>query len=214
MPERRFEGICQICGVAFTYGRNSKGTTCSFRCAALLLNNARAEKRLATFVFDGAVAKMPLSGGGFTLIDACEAQRFSRYVWRVLQGYAVRSLHDHLTGKSTTVHLHRELVTPPDGMWADHVNRNRLDNRRQNLRFATPSQNGGNRSHGFPRTKHLSAFKGVCPVPYGWWHATIAGRYLGRFRSEEDAAAAYDKAAVERYGEFAVLNFPERMGAA
>lgn len=92
----------------------------------------------------------------------------------------------------------------------DHINNQRDDNRIENLRNTTRSQNGKNRSIETGRT---SQYKGV------YWnkeknkwkaHIKINGKpkYLGYFTSEEDAARAYDRAAIEHFGIYAKLNFP------
>lgn len=94
--------------------------------------------------------------------------------------------------------------------YAEHKNRNTLDNRRCNLRVASSSQNQANR----PVTKcSTSGYKGVSwNKEMGKWQAQIGKdrrlRYLGRFSDKIEAAKAYDKAAKELFGEFAWLNFP------
>lgn len=94
---------------------------------------------------------------------------------------------------------------PKDQM--DHADMDPSNDRWSNLREANNSQNNANRRF------HTSRFKGVrffkkC----NRWAAYIRGdncqRHLGMFSSEEEAARAYDAAAMERYGEFARLNFP------
>jgi len=94
----------------------------------------------------------------------------------------------------------------------DHINGDPLDNRRQNLRPATPSQNQANRTKYQGRRGVTSRYKGVC-----WhrkdkkWMARIYrdGKqiYLGGFDCEIEAAKAYDSAALEIFGEFALPNF-------
>jgi HNH endonuclease len=95
----------------------------------------------------------------------------------------------------------------------DHWDGNGLNNRRDNLRDATHAQNMGNARK---QPGCSSQFKGVYwsqrRTGNGKWQAYIGvnhrTRYLGRFEIEEDAARAYDAAAVEAWGEFAWLNFP------
>jgi hypothetical protein len=110
--------------------------------------------------------------------------------------------------------MHRELIEVPAGMVVDHINRNSLDNRKSNLRAATAAQNMWNRCKE-KKAKATSIYKGV-----GWarqrkcWRAEIwaNGRRmsLGHFKSEVDAAKAYDRAARKYHGQFAVLNFEDK----
>ncbi len=95
-------------------------------------------------------------------------------------------------------------------LFVDHINGDGLDNRRANLRLATPAQNNWNSKSGMGRG--ASRYKGV------QWHKHrkkwvvvigVNGRkeHIGYFGDEKEAARAYDKAAKERHGEYAVLNF-------
>ena len=96
----------------------------------------------------------------------------------------------------------------PDGMQVDHINQDKLDNRVENLRLATNSQNNHNSS----RTKGKSKYKGVYKA--GWdkdkWFAklTIDGKqkYFGTHDTEEEAALAIDKAYSDLHGDYANLN--------
>ena len=98
----------------------------------------------------------------------------------------------------------------PKGLVIDHINGNGLDNRRANLRFATPTENSQNQRK---RAGCISDFKGVDFDRYKFrWRARIFFNgeciYLGRYQHETDAARAYDNAARRLYGQLANLNFP------
>jgi hypothetical protein len=97
-------------------------------------------------------------------------------------------------------------------MMVDHIDRNPLNNTRSNLRPATNSQNQANRRQSVRKT---SRYKGVFwRKDAGKWQAWIRrnriGRSLGFYLSETEAALAYDRAAVEEWGEFARPNFPQQ----
>ena len=96
-----------------------------------------------------------------------------------------------------------------EGKYIDHINGNSLDNRRENLRLATPMQNSQNMKK--PRT-NTSGYKGVSwSKARSKWLATINVNkkliYLGLFVEIVDAAKAYDKAAKEHFGTYALTNF-------
>ncbi len=81
----------------------------------------------------------------------------------------------------------------------DHRNGDSDDNRWINLREATNAQNRANTNR---MKNNKSGFKGVIAVG-NRWQATLSGRYIGRYKTPEEAHQAYLKAAIEKYGEFA-----------
>ena len=107
--------------------------------------------------------------------------------------------------------MHRTIMKPKDGIDIDHANKNKLDNRRTNLRLCSRSQNLANK---FDLNKNRSGYKGVSFFKWGnrkkRWVSQIQFRYktlrIGYFLTPEDAALAYNEAAKEYYGEFARLN--------
>lgn len=121
-------------------------------------------------------------------------------------------------GRHTSLLMHK-LITGWDQ--TDHRDGKSLNNTRGNLRKANDFENARNAGK---QRNNTSGFKGVTKRN-GKWRAQIGGRvngkrfvvHLGVFDSPEEAALAYDRAAVERHGEFAYLNFPlesqERMAA-
>ena len=108
-----------------------------------------------------------------------------------------------------TALLHRFLMglKVGDGMLVDHKNHNTLDNRRENLRVCTKSQN----TMYTRRRPNKSGYRGV-RYRKGKWDAVVTKDYqhhhVGRFNSAELAAKAYDRKAIELFGDYAMLNFP------
>jgi hypothetical protein len=89
--------------------------------------------------------------------------------------------------------------------YIDHIDRNPANNRIENLREATHSQNHGNITK---QSNNTSGYKGVSwNKGHKRWVVTFRGKLLGRFTDVILAAEAYDKAAFEYYGEFSRLNF-------
>src|SRR5947209_5570446 len=78
------------------------------------------------------------NGRGETLVDAEDYPALSQHRWQLQNGYAFRAFRTN--GQKDGLYLHRALLRPPSGLTVDHVNRDKLDNRRANLRLATRSQ--------------------------------------------------------------------------
>jgi hypothetical protein len=156
---------------------------------------------------DGDVGFLLLPDGREALVDASSLALVSGYNWSATaENYVVSGL-----GK-----LARVILDAKPGTIVDHSNGDRLDNRRANLRIVTPTQNCRNRRKASGKS---SRFKGVSyRKDRGTWLVSIKvdGRLikLGTFDSEIVAAKAYDRAALEHFGEFAVLNFDKFEAAA
>lgn len=150
-----------------------------------------------------------MTNGRVTLIDDCDYELAMTYRWHESNsGYASYTQYlGIIDGKPRfrKLMLHRIILAPPSGMICDHINRNRLDNRRSNLRVCTLSDNARNSFH-----RPKSGRKGVYAAARGKWQAQIRIgpklHSLGYYSDIEDAARAYDKAAREAYGEFACTN--------
>ena len=143
-----------------------------------------------------------LINGGYALVSDEDYEYLSQWKWaKDPTGYARRT---NLLPKTLSRNMHRLLINPPAGLVVDHINGNRLDNRRENLRLCTQSQNLGN--SGINST-NKSGIKGVCYCSQtGKWKAYLSldgkQHWLGRFGNIEDAARARAIAASEKYGEF------------
>lgn len=157
------------------------------------------------------MVKIELTRGYATVVDDCDAD-LSDFNWCALVDhkrhvYAVRTVRGSAGRK--TVYLHRVILARKlghavlKGAETDHKDGDGLNNRRSNLRLATPGQNQANSRD----RQRASRFRGVYRNSTGWM--VKIGReqqYIGWFRTEEAAAKAYNEAARRRYGPFARLN--------
>jgi hypothetical protein len=143
----------------------------------------------------------------YTIVDDEDYEKFKDYPWRKSQhGYAI--ICKYVNKRSKTFHLHRWIMNAPEGLYVDHINGDPLDNRKENLRLVTHSQNMFNVK---TYVTNKSGYRGV-----SWhslrskWRARINYKgteiHIGLFESKEEAALAYNKKAQEMYGEYARLN--------
>jgi hypothetical protein len=151
--------------------------------------------------------EIPVGHGLITFVDDEDFPMLSHWTWGIdAYGYVRRAVR--VRGRFHGILMHRQLMLPDPGQDVDHINGDKLDNRKANLRPCTRRENVQNQRkfHG------TSQYKGVY-----WdrrnskWTAklTTGGRqfYLGLFSDEIEAARAYDAKAREMYGEFSRVNF-------
>ena len=159
--------------------------------------------------------KIFLGEGLYTIVDLSDYYLLNNFRWSAKRDrrniYAVRFLNEPLK-QATIVSLHRIILNSPPNLLVDHKNGHTLDNRRENLRLATRSQNVHNKCK--TQSKTSSKFIGVSlEKRRGRWDVRIRHEgkqiWIGTFDNEIDAARAYDEAAKKYHGEFARLNFPE-----
>ena len=147
-----------------------------------------------------------------TVIDNVDADCAIISWYATKGGYAART--QKINGVKKVVYLHRKILerkigrSLSGGEVCDHINRDSLDNRRENLRVATLSQSVHNTSK-----KKGGVFKGVYYSKYHhFWCAKImvsgVTKHVGYFNSPEDAARGYDYWAMLLHKEFSSLNFP------
>jgi hypothetical protein len=145
----------------------------------------------------------------FTCVDDQDYEWVMQWRWRLSsRGYTIRS--DQTEGREVVVALHRALLLPPPGMVVDHIDHDKLNNTRANLRIITQQQNLMNRRL---FRNNTSGFKGVT-YQHDKWHARIEkdGQliHLGFYDDPVVAAGVYDCAAVLLFGrDYVWLNLPE-----
>jgi len=188
MP-RQFTCLC--CGTAFAGKGSADHKFCSREC-----RDSRVPRPIE-HSDDGLTALVPLIGRdgsvrAVALIDAEDAAWANRWRWSLSRFYAARI--ERVNGIKRSVSLHRSLMglTVGDGLDVDHINRDKLDNRRTNLRIIPRGMQPQNAP---PRKSGTSKYRGV-----HWasrdkrWMATVIANgkshYCGSFINEEDAAVA------------------------
>jgi hypothetical protein len=143
-----------------------------------------------------------LTQGRTTIVDAADFEWLNQWNWNAVKVKNGKYVYVGRIGPDRNyIFMHRIILSCK--RMVDHKNHDTLDNRRDNLREASRSQNGCNRE--LPAGDYRGVYYKV-----GKWEASITRngvyRYLGRFNSVHEAIRVRDKAAKKYHGEFAVLN--------
>lgn len=187
--------------------------------SAVRIHPETRQQRSKPLPQDESIARISLrardgSVRAYTIVDAADYKWARQYSWHLTKnGYAVRDLPtigSARTRKRKIERLHRVLVNAGPGQTCDHINRDKLDNRRDNLRLVTHQINVLNTGL---RSTNLTGYRGVSyDKKNDKYSAEITVNYkykrIGRFATAEEAAKAFDEVARLHRGEFARLNFP------
>lgn len=153
---------------------------------------------------EAEMKKIPLTQGKFAIVDDEDYEKLASHKWMYANGYAIRQTR---RGKLKNIWMHRVVNNTPDGYITDHANRNKLDNRKANLRTATRQENNRNKG---PQTNNKANCKGVfydksCKRIRRWKAQIYIKKqqvHLGYFLTKEEAAEAYTKASTYYFKEF------------
>lgn len=210
--------VCEICKKDFKAWpfkvRQGIGRFCSRPCGNIGKSIQARAKALSSrpapqYLDDYAL--IPVGARNWMKVSLEDADALSATYWEYYSnGYAANQ-RQHLHAHRVVIErmLDRKLLQTEN---VDHKNHDGLDNRRQNLRVATDSENNANRRS---LRQTSSQYRGVsfCKQT-GRWRASVGGRVstgsqlrLGRYQSEEEAAWMYDQWASQLFGEFSILNF-------
>lgn len=149
----------------------------------------------------------PNHPGTFAMVDDADFDHLNQRKWCLSRpnGYAVRMEGGRKT--KITIYMHRAILKPSPGMQVDHINGNRLDNRRENLRTCTSAENNMNRrptpGRALPKGVDWCAKDGRFRASIGVNKQTI---HLGAFPTAAQAESARIEAAKKYHGEFARYN--------
>lgn len=148
-----------------------------------------------------------LTQGKSAVVDDEDFKNLSKYNWYYgAGGYAVRK--EYLpNGTTKDIFMHRAIINTPDHFQTDHIDGDTLNNQKNNLRQCTNQQNQGNQK--IRKENVSSKYKGVVKRKNGWEANICINKkvtYLGLYSNEVAAANAYNRAAINHFGEFARLN--------
>ena len=156
--------------------------------------------------------EIKLTQNKFAIVDDADYALVSQHKWYAAKWkktYVAARKVLRAGGRQETIYMHRVIMGLKRGnkMQVDHINHDELDNRRVNLRSCTHQQNSFNRVKSKNKSSH---YKGVSKQKGRYWRVQIKFRkntiYLGCYKNEQDAARAYNVAALKYFGEFAKLN--------
>lgn len=151
--------------------------------------------------------QITLNDGKIAFVDDVNYDYLSQFCWAHKDGYAVRRKKLE-SGRRISISMHREICNSPRGFDVDHIDGQKLNNQKSNLRVATKQQNQFNRG---ANKGSASKHKGVSWYSkHKLWRASIRinkkTQHLGLFNTEEEAAAAYNAVATGLHGEYARFN--------
>ena len=203
---RRWNCLCD-CGVYKNNIRESSlksGNTQSCGCVRnekVAESNKKMNRKTNRYEFkDEYVIGYDLNNNPF-FFDKDDYEKVKDLCWHFdNKGYVVSSI-----SKKANIKMHRLIMGEPTDLFVDHMNGCKNDNRKDNLRICTPSQNAMNHIH-----KNPYGISGIYPSKYNTWYATISKNrknyFLGSFSSQEEAVKARKVAEENLFGEFSYYN--------
>jgi len=176
----------------------------------------RVKRHAVTQPLDPSYKIIALTQGQNTKVTAADFPYLDQWNWFAHWNGCTHSFYAmrHIIGSKRITEMAKEILKCTPKKLPDHKNHDTLDNRRENLRKATHSQNGSNRKK--INSNNTSGYTGIrFRKKEKKWEARISHKgiyfHLGLFTSDKKAAHAHDEAAKKLHGEFAHLNFPPQL---
>ena len=172
----------------------------------MIRKNTRNVKHRQLINNNNGTTSIPLTKGQFALVDNEDLHLVEHINWQARK--SVNTFYANATRDKITFQMHRIIMGVCDPkVLIDHIDGNGLNNTKKNLRLANERNNCFNRRK---RKDSAVSFKGVWKASANRYRAEIVvnkkRHYLGCFKDSLSAAEAYNKAAIEHFGEFAQLN--------
>lgn len=187
----------------FLNNGNTKSCGCLKKIKILKLNETKkkinniSEENSSTLIIHSSNSDDKI------LIDKEDYEIVKKYYWRIdRSGYVVSSIYNEKTDRyNKLLKLHRLIMNAPDGMVVDHIDGNKLNNHKCNLRICTQAENTRNRGIA------SNSSTGVTGVRWNkinkTWRVMISDKNIGSYKNFEDAVKARKQAEKEYFGEFA-----------
>ena len=201
-PKVKCTEVCCVCGNTFSCRYDGK-PYCNKHWLRMYNNGTTEPKKKAVtnrYIVEDETAKILTANGEEILVDATDLDLVKDHSWCVSsQGYAVANIDGRV------VKINRYILgNECEGKVVDHINRNKLDNRRANLRYATPCENSRNCS----KTKgSTNPYVGVRLTKSGNYAVRITADrqdiYVGTYNNLQEAIAERQKAEIKYHKEFA-----------
>jgi len=147
--------------------------------------------------------EIQLTRGMVALVDDEDYEYLNKWHWYVYKGYSTFYALSKIKHKD--LKMHRIIMNCPKDMQVDHKDGNGLNNQKGNLRICTNAQNQANRKS-YGKSKYLGVSYNRNTYIQAYIGHNKRNIYLGVFKTEEEAAIAYNEAAIKLHGEFAKLN--------
>jgi hypothetical protein len=150
-----------------------------------------------------------LTQGKVTFVDDADFEYLSQWKWCYTHGYGVRRKRDSEPGDKQRIYMHRVIAGSREDELVDHINRNRLDNRRANLRLMPLNDQSHSLLNRFMDKKNKTGVRGVVRLKAGkrkperfvaYLSVKNKTKYLGTFSTLSEAEDARVAASLESHG--------------